>query len=107
MRCLSKNVLTYLILLICVVSFIPVVANAAMYFNVYGSLESGDWNPFKTDVASTYGYVGWEKIDVRNNFGSVEATIYWKDSDGQSRSTTNSLSFKNIAGKTNTISASS
>lgn len=82
-------------------------AMAKMYFNVYGSLESGNWNPFKTDVASTYGYVGWENQNVKDNYGHVKATIYWKDKSGNDRSTTNTLNFEDVAGKTGTVTAES
>ena len=89
------------------ISAYAITASAAMYFNVYGALTSGNWNPFATDVASTYGYVGWVDQNIRDNYGNVDATIYWKDSSGNNRSTKNSLNFTNVAGKTATVSAES
>ncbi len=89
------------------ISAFTITASAAMNFNIYGALTSGNWNPFATDVASTYGFVGWVDQNIRDNYGNVDATIYWKDSSGNSRTTKNSLNFTDVAGKTATVYAES
>lgn len=83
------------------------IASAAVYLNVYGSLTSGNWNPFLTDVAATYAFVGWEDSISNDNDGSVLATIYWTDKEGNSRATTNTLTFSDISGATETVKAES
>ena len=85
----------------------PYTAYAGMDLTLYGGTSSGNWNPFITDVGSTYAFVGWEDQNIRDNFGTVKTTIYWEDSSGNRRSTTNTLEFTNVAGKTKTVEAKS
>lgn len=105
---MKKNKIIVMALGVCAcISAVTITASAAMFFNVYGALTSGNWNPFKTDVASTYGYVGWVNQNIRDNYGHVDATIYWKDSSGNDRTTKNSVEFTDVAGKTPTVNAES
>lgn len=106
-----KKIIAILTLLVIA---IPGVTRAAMGITVYGSLKSGDWNPFVKDTAKTKAYVGWDDSSAtggtkikRDNKVTVKTVITWTDKKGKIKNTQNIKYFTDVAGYTSTVSAKS
>ena len=93
---------------------VPGVAHAAMGITTYGNLSSGDWNPFVNDRAKTHAFVGWASSSttggtnvIRDNKVTIKAVIYWTDKNGNFKNTQATKGFKDVAGKTSSVTAKS